>query len=115
MHWRPQEVGDVGAKRHETRRVAEREWNQCKREKSAVGSKAGKEELSKSSDISHGITGHGVCPAGLLSCFGPAFLYYASILLFWNVYSVRCLLEVCKLLLRDDLDSQKRLWAFTLC
>lgn len=47
-------------------------------------------EASKSFDIGNGATGFWVCPAGLLSCFGPVCSHYAPILSFWNgnVYSV---------------------------
>lgn len=49
-------------------------------EKNTSGSKAGREDPSMFSDNRHdGVTGYGVCTAGLQSSSGPVFLHYALV------------------------------------
>lgn len=75
----------------------------------------------KLTDIRHGATGFGGCPAGFQSRFGPAFPHCALSLPFEMVMGILCyrVLEVCfgfcfcrGLQLRALLESQKRLQTF---
>ena len=67
LHQSPQDVGNVRAVRHWPRRALDREWNQAKKEKCAVGSQAEGVGPSKSTDIRHKAIGFGVLFAGCCS------------------------------------------------
>jgi hypothetical protein len=80
LPWRPQDVGDARIVGYLSRGAANREWNKPKREECAVVNKATRNERSAECfDNRHRDTGFQVCAAGVWSCFGSVYLYYASL------------------------------------